>query len=61
MTGANFENSLHAFGQTEKSLRDQCIIVNMTKLAESVTSLYLSTKLHGVIWIKDLSNGVRQS
>jgi len=33
----------------------------MTKLAESVTSLYLSTKLHGVIWIKDLSNRVRQS
>ena len=27
VTGADFENSLHAFGQSEKSERVQCIVI----------------------------------
>ena len=29
VTGADFENSLYAFGQSEKSYRVQCIIISI--------------------------------
>ena len=29
VTGTDFENSLYAFGQSEKSLRVQCIIIQV--------------------------------
>ena len=43
VTGADFENSLHAFGQSEKSYRVQCIITDRIGVHSVLLPVYTTT------------------
>ena len=46
--GADFENSLYAFGQSEKSLRVQCILIHLSGERVVTISVFLTKTRHSI-------------